>query len=323
MSARLPLLVATTTLAASLSGCWSSCCGPDWDSEVGDLRSWPDLSGPAMTLPISTASTTQSESPTQLIINTSTISTQRKVNERLELVTLSAGRVAAKDKKGGEQGYLIPALLSELKKSVKAARVSGESGGPLVWADQTTPYRTLSEVLFTVGQAGFERYQLVVRNRKDRLSVIRFAFARYRVDRREGASEQDHPRLGLTVTVARGGFIIADSREVWRDPKGELPTVKCKAPLVKGRCPMIFWPETSNRLARWDDPYDHAQLRALVRRAKKEYPDEREVFIRADPEISYQAVVRTLDTARGVSTEKCTGDDGCLFDRPRLAARVD
>jgi biopolymer transport protein TolR len=112
--------------------------------------------------------------------------------------------------------------------------------------------------------------------------------------------------LQLTVAISYSGFIVAGAGGVMRDAAGQLPTVPCAAPLVKGRCPR----------------HDLAALTRLAREIKRRYPHERRVRIAADRQIPYRTVIHTMDALRGKSTPRCTGSDGCLFDRVSFATGV-
>lgn len=56
-------------------------------------------------------------------------------------------------------------------------------------------------------------------------------------------------------------------------------------------------------------------LDEALRRLKKQHPSLRRLLVGADRHVPYQVLVHTLDTARGKGTARCTGADGCLFDR--------
>jgi len=80
------------------------------------------------------------------------------------------GEVDSSIKRDGQSGYLINPLLNQLqkhatrlKKIEKMTRGKMKFKGELVLvADQTTPYRLISEVLYTAGQAEFAKYRLMV-----------------------------------------------------------------------------------------------------------------------------------------------------------------
>jgi len=115
-------------------------------------------------------------------------------------------------------------------------------------------------------------------------------------------------RLLLTVAVSDSGFIVAGAGGVLRDRSGRLPTIPCAASLEAGRCPA--------------GRYDHHQLTRLAWRIKQRHPDARRVFVSADRNVPYRVIVRTMDALRGKSTARCTGKDGCLFDRVVFSAGV-
>lgn len=81
---------------------------------------------------------------------------------------INNGKVDPSLKPTGENGYLIQSIVSVLSKiSNRERRVAELSGGKfenelMVVADKTTPYRLLTEVLYSCGQAGYSNYRLIV-----------------------------------------------------------------------------------------------------------------------------------------------------------------
>ena len=315
-------MAAVALVAGLLWGC-SSCSTPSQavkgttEPSPKPKPSPPQGTEHGVPLPVSTVATAPGAAPVLMLITTKQISVGHH-GKLQKVATLTAGKVDSTAKKGGEEGYLITPLLSALKKNAAAdrgAKGRDASGVPLVWADHTTPYRALTEVLYTVGQAGYLRYHLAVRAR-GRLAAIRFVFPQYKATRdRRAIIKEDHPRLNLVVAISYKGFMVSSGA-------GELTTVNCSVALANERCPVSFKPGADGQDGRWEDRYDYKKLRTFIEQIKKKYADEREVIVSAGDEIPYQVVVRTLDTVRGKSTEKCTGDDGCLFDQPILAAGV-
>lgn len=78
------------------------------------------------------------------------------------------GKVDASLKPDGENGYLIQPIVDILNKIANKERRVAEMMGQkfdselMVVADRTTPYRLLTEVLYSCGQAGYSNYRLVV-----------------------------------------------------------------------------------------------------------------------------------------------------------------
>ncbi|MBW2731873.1 MAG: biopolymer transporter ExbD [Deltaproteobacteria bacterium] len=78
------------------------------------------------------------------------------------------GEVDSAAKRDGQSGFLINPLLDTLQKHATRLkrlekRKLGKFDGELVLiADHTTPYRLISEVLYTAGQAEFGKYRLLV-----------------------------------------------------------------------------------------------------------------------------------------------------------------
>jgi len=129
------------------------------------------------------------------------------------------------------------------------------------------------------------------------------------VDRRGSTPES---ALALTVAIGARGFIVAGRGGVLRAGDGTLPTIRCLRPLQHGRCP-----------ATAADGYDYPSLRRMASEIKQRYSSDRQVNLLADEGIPYRVVVRTMDALRGRASPRCSGSDGCLFDRVRLATGID
>jgi biopolymer transport protein ExbD len=78
------------------------------------------------------------------------------------------GKIDPALKRDGENGYYITQLVDTLKKLSNRERkvaelTQGKFDGELqVIADRNTPYRLLTEVLYSCGQAGYANYRLLV-----------------------------------------------------------------------------------------------------------------------------------------------------------------
>ena len=114
-------------------------------------------------LPYSTSSAELSDAvPVQI--------TRHEVSVDGELVLrLRDGWVNASDKQGGENGMLVMPLFRNLgrirdQKKMIAARNPNRpfEGNVQILADKRTPYRTLSEVIYTLGQTEFNNLSFVV-----------------------------------------------------------------------------------------------------------------------------------------------------------------
>ncbi len=85
------------------------------------------------------------------------------------VLTLRDGRITAEYKQGGDDGMLVVPLFREMglardAKKLIAARNPNRPflGNVQIIADRRTPYRTISEVVYTVGQAEFSNLRFVV-----------------------------------------------------------------------------------------------------------------------------------------------------------------
>ncbi len=89
------------------------------------------------------------------------------VNDK-HAVDIKMGEVDKSYKKGGDQGMLIQPLFDELTEAVKRKRREREllrqDYEPMatIIADQSVPYRLVTEVIYTAGQAELSKYKIAV-----------------------------------------------------------------------------------------------------------------------------------------------------------------
>jgi biopolymer transport protein ExbD len=84
------------------------------------------------------------------------------------IAPINAGKVDPTVKRDGENGYYITPLVEILarhsKREKKVADLMGQKfeAQLMIVADQTTPYRLLTEIIYSCGQAGYANYRLLV-----------------------------------------------------------------------------------------------------------------------------------------------------------------
>jgi biopolymer transport protein ExbD len=118
--------------------------------------------------------------PPELQLPTSSIEAQRPlainitITQNAVLVegdgvtTVRAGAVDPSVKRDGANGYYITPLVGALTKHANRLKKIAAMGGTqfdgtaMVMVDKNTPYRLLTEVLYSAGQAEFKNYHLVV-----------------------------------------------------------------------------------------------------------------------------------------------------------------
>jgi len=90
------------------------------------------------------------------------------IDER-RLVSLDNGRIAARDKQGGATSMMIPTIhramcqIRDIKKAIEERDPNQHFGGEVqIIADRRTPYRTVAEVLYTIGQCEFHELRFIV-----------------------------------------------------------------------------------------------------------------------------------------------------------------
>ena len=97
------------------------------------------------------------------------ISTSELVVEGKQILNLRNGKVDASDKQGGGTGWLVTPLFNHLKQHRDRLKmIAGRNpqrpfrGDVRIIADKRTPFRTLGEVIYTLGQAEFGSLRFVV-----------------------------------------------------------------------------------------------------------------------------------------------------------------
>lgn len=143
----------------------------------------------------------------------------------------------------------------------------------------------------------------------------------------DSPTEEDQPKLNLTVAISVKGYVVAGSGGVITGAGGSEDniSVKCMVPLKQDRCPAFLASRINDEGSRemfWVDKYDYNGLTKMMSDIKSKYPHERQVILTADRHVPYKVVIQTMDTLRAKATTKCTGQDGCLFDQVILSAGV-
>jgi biopolymer transport protein ExbD len=84
------------------------------------------------------------------------------------VASISNGKVDAATKRDGDNGYYITPLVDTLQKVSNKERKVAEmthrqfESELMIIADRNTPYRLLTEILYSCGQAGYANYRLLV-----------------------------------------------------------------------------------------------------------------------------------------------------------------
>ncbi|MFU8802806.1 MAG: ExbD/TolR family protein [Bradymonadaceae bacterium] len=118
----------------------------------------------------SSASQLEVEDTTAITISRSAI----LVNDKLA-VDIKDGGVDQSQKRGGDRGMIIQPLFEELTTAInqkkRESTILGQTYEPLatIIADQTTPYRLVTEVMYTAGQAELRQFKF---------AIIKTSFAR-------------------------------------------------------------------------------------------------------------------------------------------------
>lgn len=89
------------------------------------------------------------------------------VNDRLA-VDVKDGSIDQSQKRGGDRGMIIQPLFEELTTAInqkkRESTIMGQAYEPMatIVADQTTPYRLITEVMYTAGQAELRQFKFAI-----------------------------------------------------------------------------------------------------------------------------------------------------------------
>jgi biopolymer transport protein ExbD len=108
------------------------------------------------------------------------------------------------------------------------------------------------------------------------------------------AAAADQPRLLLTIGISRRGFFVG----------GETPGARAQEAL-SAAAPTI--PLAAG------GAYDYAALTERMKRVKDRFPTETNVILTAEPDVSYDVLIQTMDACREA---KATSSDGTPERRP-------
>lgn len=110
-------------------------------------------------------------SPKQAVLVT--VTSKVVLVEGEAVAPINGGKVDPNLKRDGENGYYITPLVTLLEKYARKEQKVAEMMGVdwdqqlMVVADQNTPYRLITEILYSCGQAGYKNYRLVVLKKKE------------------------------------------------------------------------------------------------------------------------------------------------------------
>jgi biopolymer transport protein ExbD len=97
-----------------------------------------------------------------------TITKQWVLVEGEPVAPINGGKIDPALKRDGENGYYVTPLVEHLTKVSNKERKVAEltkvkfDGELMIVADKNTPYRLLTEILYSCGQAGYANYRLLV-----------------------------------------------------------------------------------------------------------------------------------------------------------------
>ncbi|HJL06558.1 MAG TPA: hypothetical protein RMH85_35125 [Polyangiaceae bacterium LLY-WYZ-15_(1-7)] len=207
----------------------------------------------------------------------------------------SHGRVPAEERMGGPEGYLIEALHAALEERIRLGDLPRELGLEI---RPSTPFRTVAEIVYTAGQAGVERLQIVVRvgdvERAHALALPGFRVASMQ-EMLEAAEVEVEP-LSLSLALTSDGAIVSGS--------GGRLAPGCEQ-ITSGSEPTLPAPGGA---------VDVYELRRCLRGIHELFPHEDTITITADPEVAFEHVARAAVAA--------AGQDRGLFPNTQLSAGI-
>ncbi len=166
---------------------------------------------------------------------------------------------------------IAPPLLTE------AASLEGRS--LVVQCDRSLPYSLVYDALHTAYQSGFGELRLGVWNGdRGRQTIVDATLGHWNPD--WAGDPDEKPPLFLTIVVTEDGFHV----------KGNAAILATGASAA--------WKPGEPTIAARDGEHDFDELARLIVKVKAEYPDEENVLIAADPDVSHEVLVRAADAAR-------------------------
>jgi len=184
-----------------------------------------------------------------------------------------------------------------------AARLEGRS--LVVQCDRSLSYSLVHDTLYTAYQSGFPEIRLGVWNEeRGRQSVIDASLGHWNPDW-EGEPDEKPP-LFLTILVTERGFFVRGNASILSVGVNHDVLVRAPEPTIPAR----------------DGEYAFERLTNLLVKVKAEYPDEEGVVIAADPDVSYEVLVRTADAVRDHHPDGWDRAE-ILFPYPSLATSTE
>ena len=226
--------------------------------------------------PASTASavTANAPPPAPPVAQVAVVIAEREIAfQGTKIMDLPSDRTAGadpKDKRSGKNDlYLVPlatACASDGGRAVKSIVVD---------VDDTTPYRLVIEVLFTLGQCGFEHWDL---RRRGHAEVVPITPPRV-----HGAQVAAPPSLALTVFLIDGGV-----------------SIKTRGGNVAPGCNDVG---AGLAIPTRDGAQDPVALGACARKLKALFPNEQAVTFTASPGLPFGGAWAVIDAVRGAKGE--------------------
>ncbi len=246
---------------------------PAWPKDAEALVALPDLVVPVV------------DTPTDPLRKGLTVYVSAKVL-RFEDEVLSAidgGRLDPASLRGHLVEPLFDRLTARIGEAKKAAKALDDEWDPrlVIVADESLPYETLVDVMYTAGYAEVRYYDFVVMSSSAEAGVVPVEPPRFAA--KVGPSgtmglftgADDSPLL--TITIDGGGF----EARVAPPPQGATPT------------------RIGVRAAKGHDAWDYLAVTEQARAHRRAHESARMVFVAPKGSVPYGVVVRTMAAVRG------------------------
>jgi len=205
------------------------------------------------------------------------------------------------------EGYLVTALFERLEQKRASQEMidhlvgrTGTHGSRLVATfDEDTPFRLLTQVLYSAGQAQIARFSLVVENPWLKQATVLHSELPSIGMPQPVEDEAPRPPLNLTVLVDGGGLHLTYAGGLEDSPR----SLSCLSGL------------SCSSIEDYDWPGLHAALVEVSSAYNALWPDadpERNIIVVARSDVAFEIIARVLDTARwdaiAPSPEQATGE---------------
>jgi hypothetical protein len=217
-----------------------------------------------------------------------------------EVLALADGVIAASDRADG----MVPRVYQELERSLNEAKQEFEPRGEawmaplIIAADAKTPFATITDVLATGDEAGFEEFGLVVDAGPDGLAQLPIAALPHKPksDSNTGLYKMRGPSAAIPSMTSEPDMTV------------EITAQQLSLASELGPAPELI------------AATDYAALTQYAQAVKHDDPRTRRVAISAEPTTSVATLVSVIAAVRGPECTRAYEEDQCLLPETLLLA---